>query len=372
MADQAPPAKVDRRVILAYLACFALAYLVPGLVVRRFLHANPDALTSRVAFFQAHAGEYDLVFVGDSRTYCDLSPEQLDARLGTHSVNVSTWANWFFSQYPALEDVLPHVRKDAVVVWSIGHQNFDLLHDPMNYPIGARNVPRYLGWGYGVPKVAEHFIGMLPGLDVYANRDAIRAKIDGALAAPLYSNAPGPVGPPRNAEAAAALRARYAADPHVISIETLQDGDVVTSIGVRRDRGHYERIELDHAYFRGKQRELLADLKPLPGRYQADPARWNNFVAILDLFERHGVRLIVNEVEEAPYNYSVGDDKRLLREFMRTRVRAEVERRGIPYLRADWDQLTDADYFDWNHLNSDGVAKYTALLAPLLQDALKR
>ncbi len=371
MRPETPRIPVTRATLLAYLACFTVAFIGPGLVVRRIMErTTSESLAKRVDWFRAHGREYDLVLVGDSRTYCDLSPQQLDAELGTHSVNVGMWANWFFTQYPSLEDLLPYVGKDAVVVWSIGHVNFDRRDDPLNYPIGVANAVRYLGWGYGVRPVAENLIGLLPGLDVYAYREVIRRKIEAALAVPLVGGA-APTGPPRNAEALAALRQRYERDPGVAWIEAYQDEGAITSIALHHVRGHYERIEIDHAYFRRKQQELLLHLRPLPGAtYHPDPARWSNFLAILDLFQRRHVRLIVNEVEEAPYNYSYPGDRRQLRAFMAT-VRAEVERRGIPYVRADWDQLVDADYFDWNHLNSDGIAKYTKLLAPLLRAELK-
>jgi hypothetical protein len=84
------------------------------------------------------------------------------------------------------------------------------------------------------------------------------------------------------------------------------------------------------------------------------------------------VRLVVNEVEEAPYVYITPERRDDLRRFMREQVRREVNARGFPYVRVDFDQLSDADYFDFNHLNQDGIRKYSRLLAERLQPVLGR
>ena len=57
-----------------------------------------------------------------------------------------------------------------------------------------------------------------------------------------------------------------------------------------------------------------------------------------------------------------------MRAFME-KVRAEAERRGIPYIRADFSQLGDEYYRDYNHLNERGVMRYAKMLAPLLAQA---
>ena len=81
--------------------------------------------------------------------------------------------------------------------------------------------------------------------------------------------------------------------------------------------------------------------------------------------------MIVNEIEEAPYVYGSPENRQAFREVMRTSVRPRVESRGIPYLTTDLDQLQNDDYFDYNHLNSSGVAKYTPMLAAALRPLLQ-
>jgi hypothetical protein len=95
---------------------------------------------------------------------------------------------------------------------------------------------------------------------------------------------------------------------------------------------------------------------------------WSTFIEILDIFAAHNVRLIVNELEEAPFIYGNPLVREKFRTALREHVRLEVERRGFSYITTDLDQLSDEDYFDYNHMNSKGIAKYTPLLAHRLNE----
>jgi hypothetical protein len=77
--------------------------------------------------------------------------------------------------------------------------------------------------------------------------------------------------------------------------------------------------------------------------------------------------LVVNELEEAPFNYSTLENKDSWRRFMRDRIQSRVESRGFAYERTDLDRLRDDDYFDYNHLNSRGVEKYTPMMAEIIR-----
>jgi hypothetical protein len=53
-------------------------------------------------------------------------------------------------------------------------------------------------------------------------------------------------------------------------------------------------------------------------------------------------------------------------------MRASVTESGDPasmcaYVRSDWDVLSGADFFDYNHLNQDGIDKYNRMLAEALR-----
>ena len=116
-------------VALRYGAGFAAGWLALNL---GFFHLEtrgrePDpagTLLQKMRHFAEHRDEDDVVFVGDSRTYCAMHPDLLDPVLETRSINLARWAHWFPTQYPQFEELVPLVGDDTVVVWSIGHQNF--------------------------------------------------------------------------------------------------------------------------------------------------------------------------------------------------------------------------------------------------------
>jgi hypothetical protein len=49
-----------------------------------------------------------------------------------------------------------------------------------------------------------------------------------------------------------------------------------------------------------------------------------------------------------------------------------VEGHGLRYVRADFNRYADSDYFDYNHLNSRGIEKYTSELAALLRPHMSK
>jgi hypothetical protein len=376
------------RTIALYLALFFAVWMVPDLMLRYEVnelspsmeHISPyrdkPGLFAKVAYYREHAREFDLLFVGDSRTYCGMAPDVLDPMLGSHSINLSSFANWFPTQFPSLQDILAEAPPGTIVVWSIGHQNFQKVFDTVKlmYPIGLRNVPRYLDWGYPWSSISDNVLDEIPGLKIFVWRHTLRDRLNGILARTLPIRQSRASTPPPSPSADAGLAARIAAyrsDPSVVYVEPLYDQGEITSLALYKRGGNYVRVELRPEFFRQKQREMAADTKPLAGpRFVPDPEYWNNFLGIVDLIASHKVRLIVNEFEEAPYQYEVPENRRLYRSFM-GEIRSFFESRGIPYVRVDFDQLTDADYFDYNHLNEGGIQRFSRMFAEQVQPVLR-
>lgn len=378
--------------------------------------ARPD-LKGQQARYLRHAERYDLVFLGDSRTFCGIDPLRLDPRLDTHAINLATMGHWFPNQYAQMLELVPRLPPGTTVVWSIGHVNFNRSEQPFNhtYPVGWRNIPRYLALGYRWEQLTENlkrdapaWFRTVPGLGFYVETLRLNTTLHRYLAAPLGRppSAPGDDAP-SGIEASAAQQGsgglpelgreerRYFADlpspwppgnldaylalahrrdgPEVQSIRPWMEGGRITSAAIVTRRGNHVRIEIEPAYFRARQREMAAHLEPAPARaFEPDPARWRTFVAILDLFAGHDVRLVVNELEEAPYFYRDPGRAEHYRGFMRDRVRPFVESRGVPYVRTSLEQLDDADYFDFNHLNDRGIDRFTPMLAEALRPYLPR
>lgn len=350
--------------LTAYVAWAVLLVFCAGVAVWYVneTRASPFGnLTPKRNAYLAQAAGHDVVYFGDSRVLCAFHPDLLDPLTGRRSFNLAHWANWLPTQYAFLADVIPRLPRDTVVVWSIGHQNFEKAAIQPVYPIGWRRLPEYLAMGFTVGDLADNLLTFTPPLMLAGQRENVLGLVDRVLARPLWRRAAAPA-PPGAVPAAVGP----GEDPSLVGrTETYREGGRLVSYALVKTNGAYLRVETDPAYYRERQ---VAPAAHAPSFAPSD-GYLALFRATLALFERHGVRVIVNELEEAPHTYTPG---RLaeVRRFMRVVVRAEVESRGHAYIRADFDRLDDSLYFDWNHLNSRGVVAYSAMIAPLLREAL--
>src|ERR1044071_8369711 len=78
------------------------------------------SLESKLAWYELHANEIDVIYIGDSRAYCGIHADLLDPLLGTHSLNMASFANWLPTQLALVRDLVPKIPKGTTVVWSIG------------------------------------------------------------------------------------------------------------------------------------------------------------------------------------------------------------------------------------------------------------
>jgi hypothetical protein len=178
-------------------------------------------------------------------------------------------------------------------------------------------------------------------------------------------------------DAVRAVEQQALSEPGVVQATATTDQGRITSIIRYYRRGGYYRTEIDANYFRMKQAAMghkrLSDSEAEIFR-TSPPARleWQTFLAILDLFTEHGIRLVVNEFEEAGFVYGHPLVRSKWRSMMRDVVQPEVERRGFAYIRTNLDELSDDDYFDSNHMNSKGIQQYTPMLAEHLNELMAR
>lgn len=359
---------------LIFCATLALASALLWLATqpRRFAPDPGSRLPGKTAFYLAHAQDFDLIFLGDSRTFCAFHPERLDPLLGSHSFNLAYWANWLPTQFPQVQAIAGRVPPGATLVWSLGENNFARLTIHDTYPIGLANVPRYLGCGIPFSELADNLMAFNPLTYLYAKRGALLDHARALTARPLAQAAlaflPRP-GQPGQSDPSD-LQRRFAARPGVLRAEVQAPQGTPVAVSLFMAGGGYLLEELDPAHFRARQTH--AESATPAGPYTPDASRWALFLATLDLLRRHGLSVVVNVLEEAPYLYPSRGAQLRVRAFMDTALRREVEARGFSYLRTDLDQLSDADYFDYNHLNARGVEKYTALFARALAPHLKR
>lgn len=383
MRAEAGPARILAGYIVWGGLAFALFYLI---ALRLFSLEAPSSTgnaAEKIAWYGRHRGAYDLLFVGDSRTYTDIQPDVLDPLLGSRSLNLAVFAHWFPTQYPSFRKLVELVPPGTTVVWSIGHQNFFPSGQGINrnYPLRITDVPAYLRWGFSPADLLPNWRHHDPIAGFFGYGGDIREKLNQArrlevcdFGGPAAGAQSPPAVPPDIAAPIAEMIGRANADPAVTRVEITKDGVRATSLVLYKRAGAYFRVELDPGFFRGKQQEdalARAGRSPDVPR-EPDPAYWNLFVAILETFRRSGVRLVVNEFEEAPYVYRPAELRAGWRAFMREKVAPEVEKRGFAYVRVDFDPIGSDDYFDFNHLNSDGVAKFSPAFASALRPHLDR
>jgi len=326
-----------------------------------------NLLTKRDIYLNAPEN-YQVVYFGDSRTFCALHPDLLEPSLGVPGYNLSFWANWLPTQFAYIEDIAPHIPSGTVFVWSLGHVNFSEGKIRPVYPVGWPRLWTMLSMGFTFEDLSENLFAYTPVLWAFGYRERIMEEIDVKLGRPLVAQTlPAPIA--ANAEVEQIVIAHGRASG-VAGTELYHDGADLASVALYKNNGAYLRVEIKPEYYRALQSEtaveLAAKAEPVT-ELQADPRYWALFQKSLDVLQQHGVRVVINEIEEAPHHYPTLAAHQEARRFMRDVVRTEVERRGIPYVRAGFDLLSDQDYFDYNHLNSKGVAVYTRMFAPLLK-----
>jgi hypothetical protein len=371
------------RFLATRLAVTGLFLLLMALVAGIYLDRSEGSQTlrHRVMDYAAKPDRYDLVFIGDSRTYCGIHPEYLDPLLGTRSVNIANFAHWFPTQFAMERDLGPSLR-GRTVVWTIGHQNFTPINLQPVYPLRLDTAWDLVRLGLTMPGLADTFLQSFTVTRVFSERSKLKAQLQGLLQVPAAPARAGTARPPPDAyvsalsrdqaqAAAASLRFTLKDDPTVASVSDVYDAGALTSLVIYRKGGGYERVEIDHAYFRWQQQRAaprrMTDAAAAAYSFQADPRMLELFQLMLDDFRRNGVKLIVNEIEEAGFMYPHPAVRAAARRFMQTEVRRRVEAAGFTYVRADLDLLTDSDFFDYNHLNRSGIAKYSPMLAKLLK-----
>lgn len=347
--------------------------------------ANHNVM-ERLAYYRRAANNYDVVFIGDSRTYCGIHPEILDPLLGIRSLNLSQFAHWLPTQYPMARDLVEALKPGTVVVWSVGHQNF-FVNSPIYriYPIDPSTALRYAAWRVPTAGLLDNVMFFSPYLKALAIRDSLHDQVQAILRrqlgasrkAPPVATIPDPateIEVPFAAARDEALSSLARLAPQAVTEVTTDQGHATSVVGYLPGGGYY-RIETDPAYFRKKQSEMgyrpiddtAARLEALP---EPDSGLLRLFDATLEIFRAAGVRLVVNELEEAPFVYRNPIIREKWRAFMRTRIQPRVEAAGFEYIRVDFDRFGDADYFDYNHLNANGVGKYVPALAAALRPHL--
>ena len=339
------------------------------------------SLIQKFKYYKKHHEDYDLIFVGDSRTYCNIQPYFVDQSFGSKSYNLAIFAHWFPTQYPFIRDLLESgTAKNKTVIWSIAVSNF--IHAkgyPIvqnSYPLKIKDIATYWSIGFPISELFNntlyyHFLPIHYALEYTRSKSA---KIDLSLQKELFSK------PLDNNKGN--LKPNESHIPKLPFTDKIQQevfNNHITSYTTLSTAGSYYRIELDHEFFRKKQREYSSQKLSTNNNNSNSLAEidtqiylYNLFIKILDEFKSHNINLIVNVVEEAPHVYGSKSDLAAHRNFMNNKIRKEVESRGFRFIGVNYDLFKDADYFDYNHMNSVGSTKYSVALGKILRQEARK
>lgn len=379
------------------------------------------SMADKLAYYRQHKTEFDLILLGDSLTYTGLHPEFVDPALGTRSINMAHFANWLATQYPLIQDIVPVIPHGTRVLWSVHLYDFNDagLSIQHVYPVGVLNAFRYWAWNAPNPGLVDNVLYYNPLTSFFVKTDELRERVmqRGAkpvtlpgIAAralanptasaqaessqlrhdPFFDNSPAteatfPAAPQfislqnHTLRESEALKDRlieyYSRFPSVAAVSPVSDRGQINSVILYLKRGGYYRIELVPEYFREKQREMAQSQWHLDDQAAENytppplgPVSLKMFEAGLAAFRNAGVPVTVNAMEEAPFTFPNEIVRKKYRRLVDQTLQPIVRRYGDDYIHADYNSITDSDYFDYNHFNSSGIAKYT----PLLVNALRR
>lgn len=376
--------------ILIFFASISTLYYKTYFPVQAPTSSGSEGVIARMAWYKTNAKDFDLVMLGDSRTYCGIHSFLIDPLLKSNSINLAQFSHWFPTQYPMIREIIPYIPKNTTVIWSIGHQNFIPSTGIQRvYPVGFRNALKYIAWRVPTLGLVDNLLFYNPLTHIIATRGDVRKRILDALDKPLQFTGIGLVS---NAEASTeiplpqsngcvkedlnCIGQAWKSDARFAGFYVPKENGKENSMIFYTSRGSYYRVELDGAFFRAKQAEMTqkwtdeqASKWSLP---QADPGLWRLFEEILAEFKKNGVRVIVNELEEAPFVYPNRMIRKKYQDFMENEVKRRVEKEGFQYVRVDFNKLEDDNYFDYNHLNSKGSTEYASMLAKEIQPYFKK
>lgn len=336
--------------------------------------ALADNLQVKQLYFKNNKEKYNTIFIGDSRTFCAFDPILLDSLIDSRSVNLAHWAFWMPSQYAYFKDILPFIDTSTTVVWSVGVQNFfniERLNDI--YPLSFSSYIDLLRHGHSVNSISPNLLRNSSVLFSLSIRERVMTLGKGLMEREMISkNMSRQLG---NKTDITNDQSKKISWPKEIIENEYYHNDLfdrngkMVSIESFRRGGNYLRVEIDSLYYRFKQSKtggIFSGHEALA----INEAYVRTFIEILKLFKAKNIKLIVNEMEEAPYKYGDPEALEKHRSFMRA-MKDEVESNGFEYIRVDFDQFNDGHYFDYNHLNYKGVKLFSQLFSEEYQQLVK-
>lgn len=341
--------------------------------------AGSGYLSEKRDFYLRNKDRYDILYLGDSRTLCGLHPDSLEPYVGLKGFTLAHWSNWLPTQYALLNDIIDDIPSDTVIVWSIGEENFSLSPIEEIYPIGWRNMPYLIKAGYPPGDIVNNLLYYAPPTAAVGQNVRIFNFFDTViLPYPLknFSNASmlaieeSVTSATGGTQDEQLLLQKFRNEKGVGYIRPWYDNGKLVSIAQYKTNGAALRTEITPEYYRARQTELPRT--EISDNIHFNPTAWQIFTDILDMFKERGMTVIVNEMDLTPRRYISPEDHWKTQSILREKVIPVVESYGFDYVHADYTKFTDEDYFDYNHMNAEGVKKFSADVGPKLKAVLDK
>lgn len=391
------------RRVLAYAGLFVVFFFLLNLFVLQVdKWRTPTYITETVEdqdgsgylvdkrnFYIEQPERFDAIFLGDSRTLCGMHADFLEPYWGLKGFTLAHWSNWFPTQYALLSDIIDHIPDGTVVVWSVGLENFGLSPIEEIYPVGWKRLPAMGLAGYPLDDLFVNAVYFTDALIIVGQRLRLFNFIQKIFNYPVKHFAPLPGSGSQEADQSGhqslfaeesgavthemdkdkELLDQFRNEPGVGYIRPWYDGERLVSIAQYKTNGATLRTELVPEYYRQKQKEMYN--QELSKAIHFHPASWMVFERMLGMLKERGFTVIVNEMDLSPHKYISEEDHKKAQKILRDKLIPVVESYGFQYVYVDYDTFTVSDYFDYNHLNSKGVEKFSRQLGPQLKAALE-
>lgn len=377
--------------IIAYGAIVFSGIVLMSYIAWQFYYAAQEerSLSSgtipfKEDYYFQNTADYNLIIIGDSKAFCAFHPDQLDPVLGTRSLNLAHWSNWFPTQYSFIKNNIARFPKDTQIIWSIGHQNFVKSKVNEVYPFAASTAFRLINKGYSASELLSASLSFSPAFALYGRSTQIFDKINTLFSKALYKTQP-PQGnvsstPTESALIPAVKNIPQNKDPVTYWQQRdltgyldyyYDDKGNLASIGQYKKNGAYLRTEYKPDFYRQKQNKSSVSADEKFPQFTPHPQTWALFLEMLGLFKSHDLKITVNILDEAPHIYRSKNHYASYQSFLKGPVAQAVADRGFDFIYVDHSQLHDAHYFDYNHMNSHGVERFSQLFINAAKDMIE-
>ena len=370
--------------IFIYSICFFTVFLLLGMSTVlyykfRFPVSNVQThlLTSpkgKLQHFTMNHAEYDAIVYGDSRALIGVDPSILSSDIGIHVFNYASMAHWFQTQYPQLKRMAPNLS-GKTVFWVIGHINFleSDIDDKVNFngELSIIDFVEYLALGYSITDTFENLASSyFPNFFLFTKNAVVTSKYNNLLDRKiiLKQSKKSAINIKTLPDISDKVYSRY---PDSLQHSMISGkGNSNALVTILRPNGQEPYIELDSAYLRQRQQEMADKLKKLDS-FPEDYRLRRIFSRMLKLFKKNSANLVVIQYIDAPFNYKFKENNEIYEHYMES-VANEVLGMGFPYIKMSMTHLTNADYFDSNHLNSQASIKFSHQMASEISKVMKR